>query len=450
MTLTFWISTACADPTIDSGSAPTETGAPGTEELPAPPWPTLQVEDAPILLGREPYGRLGNGVSLSSDGSVASVDSLFLGTKGVRAEARVWFADGSDSATLVGPVDGAGGRTRVWEETADSGFRVAWGVTSTSADSGSIYLFAPLAAGAVSDVADAAVTFNGGNQSLLGFNYLVYDATADGLVDLVATSYYCDEHDVEASCVVTWDGPWSSEEHLVDADRVIATPRGNSGQSDGLLVGDVDGDGDTDLVGGMSDDAGDGIWWVPGTDSQATTILRADDDGDMGYDIDVDGFDDIITGGPLSGDRDGQVGVFFGPFDGTRLMSEADTWFVSAQPLAFLGCSVAIAPDLDGDDSVDLLLGACQDPYYGEPFPGRVWVYPGTLRGRVDTYANATLDIVGPTDREGFGTEVEVGDTNHDGLDDLLIGAPHGVGETVEAGRVYRVDGAAIRAATAP
>ena len=90
------------------------------------------------------------------------------------------------------------------------------------------------------------------------------------------------------------------------------------------------------------------------------------------------------------------------------------------QPNAHLGASVCAAGDVNGDGFSDLVVGA---PGYsnGQTGEGAVFVYLGSAAGLPATPSwSAESNQAGA----GFGRSVSTaGDVNHDGFDDLLIGA---------------------------
>jgi FG-GAP repeat len=101
------------------------------------------------------------------------------------------------------------------------------------------------------------------------------------------------------------------------------------------------------------------------------------------------------------------------------------------------GFSVAPAGDLNGDGIPDVVVGA---PSFNgiQDFAGRAYVFYGPFDGndRSAADADAVISAVNFGDNLGFSV-ASAGDTNGDGIDDLLIGARGNDANGIQAGRVY-------------
>ena len=148
------------------------------------------------------------------------------------------------------------------------------------------------------------------------------------------------------------------------------------------------------------------------------------------FDLDVDGFADLVYGAPghdglgAAGSERGAVFVHFGSASGPSLAPDLSIF--GAEDGARFGASVAFAGDVNGRGAPDLLVGAPGDDADGNA------TEDGADRGRAFLYfggpaMDAVADLVfsGAEDGARFGQSVaRVGDTNRDGFTDLVIGAP--------------------------
>lgn len=121
----------------------------------------------------------------------------------------------------------------------------------------------------------------------------------------------------------------------------------------------------------------------------------------------------------LDSDCDRQV-------DGTGQLSQAPTSIESSVDDDFLGISVVVPGDMDGDGRPDLLIGARNADGLGRTDCGAVYFFSGGgyRTGRIQlTSADAVLYGAGAGDHLGFSLAT-LGDFNRDGLADVAIGAP--------------------------
>ncbi len=154
-------------------------------------------------------------------------------------------------------------------------------------------------------------------------------------------------------------------------------------------------------------------------------------DENLGYavasagDVNNDGFDDIVIGARRYEQNDKKVGaafVFYGSANG--LTQTAPDWMVIGDdPGADFGASVNTAGDINGDGYDDIIIGA---PNYdnGQDMGGAAFVYFGSATGLNQAGPPNWMADGGVADAS-FGTSVDTaGDVNHDGFDDIIIGAP--------------------------
>jgi len=160
-------------------------------------------------------------------------------------------------------------------------------------------------------------------------------------------------------------------------------------------------------------------------------------------DVNGDGFDDLLFGvNQLETEyySAGAVFLFHGPAVGEMTAHEADAQITGSGPGENLGISAAYVGDLDGDDHDDFLIGAPHIGAYGDNF-GEVLL----VRGPVSGYLTAT-DIpdrlVSEHESEYFGRSVSLaGDTNADGIPDLVVGASSSDRVADNAGMAYVFSG---------
>ncbi len=247
-------------------------------------------------------------------------------------------------------------------------------------------------------------------------------------------------------------------------------------------AGDVNGDGIDDLIVGAygSDDgglyAGEAYVIYGKTGSTRGTIdlttLAASDgfviQGDAAFDqagvsvsnagdVNGDGIDDLIVGaryGSDGGTYAGEAYVIYGKTGSTRgtidltNLAVSDGFIIQGDTAGDgAGFSVSNAGDFNGDGIDDLIVGARRgdDGGYSAGEAYVIFGKSGNTRGRIDL-TNLTrsdgLIIQGDTAGDQAGYSVSAaGDVNGDGIDDVIVGAPHGDNGGDRAGEAYVIYG---------
>jgi hypothetical protein len=291
------------------------------------------------------------------------------------------------------------------------------------------------------------------------------DVTGDGVPDLLVGAIANDEGAQEAGKAYVVAGPYAGGA-LADAElQLLGEAALDYAGTTVALLGDIDGDGEGDLLVGApahtSGGSGAGRAYIvrgprePGTwelaDSWATVTgegpfellhgapAAGDGVGSVACaagDVNGDGLDDVllgVNGNELGGNDAGAAAIFYGPVgEGDHPLAEADQLWIGEEALQYVGDAVSAAGDLDGDGLDDVLVSGATNG------PGTVWVLatPG-VSGTVAISA-ATVRFEGETLGDLAGSaNAGAGDTNGDGWRDVVLGAYGRDVAGLEAGAAY-------------
>jgi hypothetical protein len=309
-----------------------------------------------------------------------------------------------------------------------------------------------------------------------GFSYLtpapvLSDMNGDGVADMVVGAPQMDSNGTNSGSVFIFfgsDQPGALTDMTSDdADIVLTGEAAGDHFGLALTAGDVDGDGQDDLVigahlhDGVATDSGAVyIFHGPLTDSTilaSTADVRIDGEPIAGErfgntvacgDLDGSGVADVIVGAsrhdvptPTGALIDaGCVYVFEGG-PGMSSMPATSAYYAldGTGPGDRLGNAIGCG-DVDGDGLGDLLVAACLKDVAGPPLmrdAGSVYVLCARngLTGR--TLDDADMRIDGEAVNDEFGTSLTIGDIDGDGLADVVAGTPLNDSLGTNVGRVY-------------
>lgn len=318
----------------------------------------------------------------------------------------------------------------------DGGHDVVLGAYGMLADSGSWTGVAYIIGGALSgtvDLAYADAWFESAHGPSRGAMRIAVspDTDGDALGDLLIGGTW-------NQSVWLYSGPLGG---AFDPSDAVCTLEGGEMGSAVAAAGDVDGDGLGDILAGapLSGDREQGaVWLVSGGTSgivgldEATAVLLGPTPGAVAGatvagpgDVDGDGYDDVLVGGPANvggAERAGSVWLVRGPLSGTVSLLDAEARIdgVGAMDAAYI---VERVGDLDADGQADVAIGSPSDDTAGSS-AGAAFVFFGpvsgsahNIEGNVRLYGAAAGDAAGSV-------LTAAGDLDLDGYPDLLLGAP--------------------------
>ncbi|MCP4804479.1 MAG: hypothetical protein GY913_20650 [Proteobacteria bacterium] len=271
------------------------------------------------------------------------------------------------------------------------------------------------------------------------------DIDGDGLGDLFVSAYRNEDEEASGAAYLIYSSSFEEGSHpLEDVDVVIRGQAAHEYLGRAIDGGkDVTGDGHPDLlIGAMGWNNGTGrVCQIDGNapssgtlDSTAAACVSGEAQTDnLGMDVsqvgdvDGDGISDVLMGA-WTADGDGVVpGAAYLELGGLHGGSADDVAYVWYGPRDWmsLGRSVNGAGDVDGDGLDDILIGA-HGSYGTEDSKGHTYLYLASDLGEPGVHdpENATVVFDGMVLDDYSGDALDsAGDVDGDGLDDIVLGA---------------------------
>jgi pectate lyase len=306
------------------------------------------------------------------------------------------------------------------------------------------------------------IVFDGetGQRSFFGLDVAASDVDQDGWVDLLVGAQNYDHGGEYHRISKTRElGPLNGRGRVylywggdsMDTNPDIIFEGENQGDWFGRRIsaaGDINGDGYNDILIGarhaVNDSRGRAYLFWGNTQDQMNatcdwTFTGEGKNDNMGssvciFDIDSDGFSDVILGARFAADYAGRVYIHWGEkdFDG----SKTDV-VLEDEAASHMGGDEITCGYFNEDTYGDILAGGGTwgTNSLGVGNRGHAYLFYGNAKSLIDSECDHVFES---EDKEGvenwFGLSVSAGDVNNDNYDDVLIGAPEAYDM---AGRAY-------------
>ncbi len=403
----------------------------------------LQFED--LQIDRAAVGDSG-GSAVSATGNVNgdAFDDILIGAPAAATGGAAYLVHGPVTAAMSAlaadaildgatPTDEFGAAVSIFDLDLDGQDEVLIG--APGAPTGAAYLFnGPVTSGNATR-ADIVLTGEAEGERLGQYLSYVGDVDDDGLGDFVVSDPAWQlSGDKCAAYLILGATATSGEIGLVADLRVIG-----AGQDEAMGVsvhgGDLDGDGIDDLVlgdplHGGTDHGSAGVFFDPmglggqGRYDNPDVDIQGGNWDELGAaisgaaDVNGDGADDLLIGAPQY-DTGGGAFVFYGPLTGSYGPADADATYVGASQEG-AGSAVQAALEMNSDGYREIAIGAPDGPFAS--MEGRIYLLYGPISGTL-TSMDADAIIYGEGPNHLAGAALSAGDTDNDGVKDLIIGA---------------------------
>ena len=236
-----------------------------------------------------------------------------------------------------------------------------------------------------------------------------------------------------------------------------------------MTAGDVNGDGYADVIVGADGVDGSGnnrgaaylfngatLSGTKATSDALATINGAADDDFLGSsvsiagDVNGDGYDDVIVGAKSVAMK-GAAYVFSGAtLSGTKETTDALATINGGDDYDHFGASVSGAGDVNNDGYYDVIIGAADPNTAFGNREGKAYVFSGATLSGTMSATDALATFNGTSDYDWLGYSVSsAGDVNGDEMADVIIGSPGLDGAGTNEGAAYLFSGASLSGAMA-
>ncbi|MCB9812496.1 FG-GAP repeat protein [Candidatus Nomurabacteria bacterium] len=284
-----------------------------------------------------------------------------------------------------------------------------------------------------------------GTGDYFGSAFAVGDFNNDGRDDLAVGAPY-DNSNTGKVYIFYNDGDYSTLASTSDVILTGSTTGDKFGTA--LIAGDFNNNGQDDLVITAtfynSNQGGAFIFYggdiVSNSASSADVIITGEASSYLGDvlekgDLNNDGVDDLVISSINYGTVTGRAYLFYGGTLSSSSASAADVIFTGESTLDAFGISLTTG-DFNADGTDDLAVGA----FLYSAQTGRAYLFYGGAMASGNA-SGADVTLTGETTGNAFGISLTTGDFNHDGTDDLAVGAS---GYTTNTGRAHLFYGGAM------